>query len=262
MGKLGIKLLTSVVAVMSGVAGATAGDMLPVVVSTPDVALGEQVLVTANRGIRFPQEKVSQRWEDDYYITSLSYNSAGWAIVMSHTNQWDDQTYKLSENWPNDWIQDRYKDGYFITSVAADGHNWAVALTRGTGITEQFAVTQPWNELLEYIVDLSQDGWMVTALAYNDGLWTAVMSKGTTFTRQKCEFATSSLDITEAVNRARTEGMILTSIAADNSRYVLIFSRMNNGDMPEQNVTQALESPRQLFKTEELNGMKVLFIGG
>ncbi len=239
-----------------------AGELPPIVVSTQGQRIDEQVLVTANHGIIFPREKVDKRWEEGYYITSSCYSSAGWAIVMSQTDRWSNQTYKVSTDWPDQWIQERRALGYFITSVASDGKNWITALTSGTGITDQWAATLPWDMLLELIVEQSESGWMVTSLAFNDGLWTVVMSLGTSYKNQLYEYATSSADIATKVSAAKEHGYILTTVAADTSRYILIFSRMADGTVPVQNVTQVTESTRQLFKAERQNGMEVQFIGG
>lgn len=240
----------------------TAGELPAVIVSANDPLLGEQVLVTANHGITFPSDKVSARWDEDYYITSASYTANGWAIVMSQTSQWKDQTYKVDVSWPDDWIQQRRNAGYFITSVAADGNNWLIALTRGTGVTDQWAATSYWDFLFENIVNMSADGWMITSLAHNNGLWTVVMSLGTGYASQSYAFARTEEEIAECVRDAREDDRILTTVAADDDHYVLIFSRMKNGSLPEQTVTRAGNSSRTVFKKDIEAGRKVMFIGG
>eukprot|EP00877_Chromochloris_zofingiensis_P010070 jgi/Chrzof1/5316/Cz15g21270.t1 len=85
-----------------------------------------------------PKEWIMEKWDEGYYITSVSgSDNCSSLVVMSKGSHFTQQSYKVSDTFPFEWIKKKWKEGFHVTSIATAGSQWAVVMSRGTSYLNQ-----------------------------------------------------------------------------------------------------------------------------
>ncbi|XP_047962273.1 casein kinase 1-like protein HD16 [Salvia hispanica] len=111
------------------------------------------------------KEWIMERWEKNFYISSVAGASDGSSlVVMSKGTPYSQQSYKVSESFPFKWINKKWKEGFYVTSMATSGTRWAVVMSRGAGFSNQ-VVELDFLYPSEGIHQRWENGYRITATA-------------------------------------------------------------------------------------------------
>lgn len=243
-----------------------AGPMPTVVVGRSDVHYDKQSPIVSPAGIAFPRERVEKKWTEQYLVTSATYTSQGWVIVMSKGGvPWDDQVNFTSDQWPLRRLEELKTKGYFVTSIAGDGKTWFLSTSHGTGIKEQWASTAPLQEMIPLIDERLDKGMYITSVACLRGFWTVVMSRGATEYDQVYYSLPMDVDLESEMAQDLANGYFVTSISANEKtkEWFCVLSRVKGVTEPSRcrftvtdgNVVDAMKAMRQ-------DGLTIVAIGG
>ncbi|QDZ23278.1 serine/threonine protein kinase [Chloropicon primus] len=85
-----------------------------------------------------PKDWIMERWEEGYYITSITGSSVGRSfVVMSKGTPYTQQSYKVSDSFPFKWINKKWKEGFYVTCMGTSNTRWAVVMSRNAGFVDQ-----------------------------------------------------------------------------------------------------------------------------
>jgi len=141
---------------------------------------GEQTWLTREY---FPEQEIQYCWDQDHYITDLTYSNGEWTIVMTKTVGYTNQTYLTDPEFPKAKIREYWDQGYDITSSTYANGAWIVVMSAGSGFTNQtyFSGSNfPDADVQSYW----DQGYSITSIGYGNETWFVVMSKGTESEKQ------------------------------------------------------------------------------
>ena len=161
-------------------------------------------------------DKIKEKWDAGYRITSGSFTSKGWFIVMSKGSGIGMQTYHYDSDWPSDWLNEKRNDGYAINVISSDGCKWFIVMSQGTGITNQTWVYDTESETSAFIKKYWDKGYRITAgTAYKDK-WLVVMSANSGIGAQTYNFCNpDSEGQMYMIAESRGEGTVMIIFAPD-----------------------------------------------
>jgi len=85
-----------------------------------------------------PKDWIMERWEEGYYITSITGSGVGRSfVVMSKGTPYTQQSYKVSDSFPFKWINKKWKEGFYVTCMGTSNTRWAVVMSRNAGFVDQ-----------------------------------------------------------------------------------------------------------------------------
>ena len=85
-----------------------------------------------------PKDWIMERWEEGYYITSITGSCVGRSfVVMSKGTPYTQQSYKVSDSFPFKWINKKWKEGFYVTCMGTSNTRWAVVMSRNAGFVDQ-----------------------------------------------------------------------------------------------------------------------------
>jgi serine/threonine protein kinase len=141
---------------------------------------GEQTWLTREY---FPEQEIQFCWDQDHYISDVTYSNGEWTIVMTKTVGYTDQTYLTNTEFPEAKIREYWDKGYDITSLAYANGEWIVIMSKDTGFTNQsyFSDTDfPDADIQSYW----DEGYAITSMGCKNQTWYVVMSKGSELGKQ------------------------------------------------------------------------------
>lgn len=116
---LSVAVLAFLVAII--VSNNAAADILGVVMSEHPKYHSQSWSQTS----RFlPSDSISKHWNDNKFITALTYSNNNWFVAFSKGTGYTKQSYSCRKYFPHDWVKQKMKDKYFITSVAYGATGW------------------------------------------------------------------------------------------------------------------------------------------
>lgn len=124
----------------------------------------------------FPKEDIKKDWDDDYYISHVSYDNSKWTIVTSKGTGFTNQRWRTRKEFPKPEINEMWDDGYSITDLTYGNGVWALVVSKGAGYTHQRWATSysyPQNKIQEF----RDAGYYITELTYGEDRWAVVGSK-------------------------------------------------------------------------------------
>ncbi len=138
----------------------------------------------------WPEEAVNKGWADDFRITSLSGDSAGWNVIMSTGTK--GKQFVLGYALDQTQIAGKMEEGFHITSIAGWKDNWLTVMTTETGWGKQrYTLPTPFTpERQKWVQDRWAEGYRITSIAGDDTPedeqdgWLFVMTLGTTIQEQ------------------------------------------------------------------------------
>jgi len=78
----------------------------------------------------FPEGRIRTYWNSDYYITSVAYGNAMWAVIMSTGERFSNQYYYKKDSFPEGGIKEDWDNDFFITDLAYEDSLWVVVMSK------------------------------------------------------------------------------------------------------------------------------------
>ncbi|MGM9846596.1 MAG: hypothetical protein ACI31F_01455 [Muribaculaceae bacterium] len=218
---------------------------------------------TGSNGQVLRENDIKNQWNYDKYITSASYNSNGWFMVMSLGTKWTNQSYKTSSSWPDEYVHNQKEKGYMITSLTASSNKWLVVTTEGTGYTDQQICSAPWSSLESWIKKWWDKDYYITSIACKGSLWTVVMSYGygVKYTGQSYFGASSTSKLEEKVKAKWNEGYRITALEYDGGEYLCVMSKYY-GSSTQMQTYSINDSFKDWVESKEKEGYRITYVGG
>ena len=206
--------------------------IVTILVLTANISFGQYHLVMTNGSnirsqkwktrIDFPKEEISDDWDNDYYLSSLSYNNNLWTVISSKTSDYSLQSWRTRVDFPKDEITELWDAGYAITELTYGNDVWALVMSKGSSYSGQ-----KWSTTTEFPKDKIKEYWdegrSIIKLAYGQGKWALVGSKTEEITLQR--WRTSETFPTEEIEENLALGYSITQLEYLNDRWVLILSK-------------------------------------
>ena len=186
----------------------------------------------------FPAAKIKTAWNEDFYISDMSYGGKGsekyWVMVVSK-NSYTGQLYKIRENTDElkTAIEDMRKTepGYYISHLAFGNNKWVLVGSKGTGYTNQTTIISDYFPE-ENIKENWKTDFHITSMAYSGSKWVVVMSKSSTVTKQ--HFHTWNSWDQDKIDTETNDENYLTEAVKAGDKWYMIFSQ--DKDMYSQNI--------------------------
>ena len=138
----------------------------------------------------WPEEAVNKGWAEDFRITSLCGDEAGWNVVMSTGTV--GKQFVLGYALDQTQIATKMEEGYHITSIAGWKDHWLTVMTTETGWGKQrYTLPTPFTpERQKWVQERWAEGYRITSIAGDDTPedpkdgWLFVMTQGTAIQEQ------------------------------------------------------------------------------
>lgn len=131
-------------------------------------------------------DQISKYYDMEYAITSVSYTSNNWLVVMSTNSGLGSQTLQITSSWPRQWIREQWGDDYYITSLASNGSLWFVVMSQNPHFSGQVYNNDSWENLDSWIREKWAKNYDITETAFDGTYWMVVMSQTDYIGRQRC----------------------------------------------------------------------------
>ncbi|KYG82120.1 hypothetical protein MB14_01620 [Roseivirga ehrenbergii] len=178
----------------------------------------------------FPKEEISDDWDNDYYLSSLSYNNNLWTVISSKTSDYSLQSWRTRVDFPKDEITELWDAGYAITELTYGNDVWALVMSKGSSYSGQ-----KWSTTTEFPKDKIKEYWdegrSIIKLAYGQGKWAIVGSKTNKISLQK--WRTSETFPIEEIEENLALGYSITQLEYLNDLWVLVLSKYTDNRSQE-----------------------------
>jgi tetratricopeptide (TPR) repeat protein len=151
---------------------------------------GEQkwlLVASADQGIthqryivqeEFPNEFISDKWDEDYDLAQVAFGDGNWAVVMNKGLGYCSQSWGKRESLEEirQFIREKWDKDKYLTSMTYGNGEWVAVMSKCVDITSQsykFSDTYP----NDWIQEKYDDDYNLTTVAYGEGVWFIVMSK-------------------------------------------------------------------------------------
>jgi len=183
----------------------------------------------------FPKDEIKSDWDDDFYVSDVSYDNDKWSLITSKGTGYSAQTWFTRNEWPKEDIKEKWIDGYQITELNYGNGVWAFIFSKNSGYTRQrwaTVTTFPSAKIDEYVED---DLW-ITEISYGLDHWALVGSKDASIVDQKW-FKKAQLPESE-VKEYQALGYSITQLSQENNWWVLILSKYDT-NRPQELITSS-----------------------
>lgn len=209
------------------------------------------------------QQDIVGCWDQGKRITTASYTSEGWFVIMAKNTGYTMQTYQVCKEWPEAWVAEKSREGYAITALSHSDKEWLVVLSQGSGISHQVVWQNTWENLEPWIAEQKTRGYCITSLAYDGYGWMVVMSLGSPYTSQGYFVAKSTNEMmlnipTEIWNK----GFNLHQVEFGGGKYIVTYGNYARGDERFQNLQVNPDNPKEYIKEQWDKGIYIAYIGG
>lgn len=176
---------------------------------------------------KFPDEQIKKSNADKgHFIDEVSFNGIEWFVVTSKLD-YQNQNYKLSDEFPSEWIKEWWDKGYYITNVDYGNGQWLVVMTKGIDFTGQIWFTDSDLNNIESKIKANWDKkYRISIVAFGKGMYAFVMTKGTGFNGQTYHF--SNEVPTEWINQCYDKKYNLTYLAHNGVNWFTVASSYDN----------------------------------
>jgi len=176
--------------------------------------------------VSYPTDFRKTYWDQDRYITGLSYTNGLWAMTLSDAASYTSQHNAVRATYDEirAVILEKWGEGYYITDLARGNGEWAVSMTKGTVYTDQafwYATTFP----KDWVQARWDEGYDITDVTFGDGSWVIVMSKGTGWSAQSWTSRDAYEDIRTYIQGKWDEGYAITNLAYGNGLWLVVVNK-------------------------------------
>ena len=207
-------------------------------------------------------QKIKEKYNEGYYITSVSYTGKGWFVSLSKNCGFTSQSYYYTHAWPKDWLNEKMGQGYYISSIASGDGNWMIVVSKGTGYTGQTWDWDTWENLDGFLHKYWKLGYSITDIEFSNGKWLLVMSANSPYKEQSCAFRQSRSEALAKVDEYFAAGKRLQLIEYGNGKYFILASKFKNGSLPSQSCSINSSDVKAWISEQWEKGRDVTYIGG
>lgn len=174
----------------------------------------------------FPKDEIKAEWDNDYYISDLSYDNDKWTLVMSKGTGYTNQRWRTRYDFPQDEIKELWAEDYEISELTYGNGIWALVMSRNTGLEGQkWSTRTSFPE--ERIKELRNEGLWISELVYGDGKWAVVASRNSKISAQRW-FKTDEFP-EDKIDSYLNLGYTISQLSHENDSWILLLSKYNNG---------------------------------
>ncbi len=254
------RILFTVAFLMTVVCSIYSQDKQIVIMTANDY--GQQTWFYNGKGNELQTAKIKENYDQDYYITSVSYTANGWFVAMSKNPGFTGQSYKYTSDWPTDWICEKEKDGYYITSIAHGNGKWMFVVSKGTGYTDQTWKWDTWKNIKPYIDKNWDLGYRITQAEYMNGKWLIFMHKNTQYAYQNWSTRSTYETAKERISQYWKDGKRLQLLEYGDGCYLIIASTLKSGKVLAQSYSTNSSGTSDYISEKWNEGKKIAYIGG
>ena len=223
---------------------------------------GQQTWFYSGKGNELQTAKIKEKYDQDYYITSVSYTANGWFVAMSKNPGFTGQSYYYTENWPTDWINEKEKNGYYITSIAHGNGKWMIVVSKGTGYTDQIWTWDTWANVIPYIDKYWELKYRITQAEYMNGKWLIIMHKNTQYAYQNWSTRTTYETAKERISQYWNDGKRLQLLEYGDGTYLIVVSTLKSGKVLAQSYSTNSSGTKDYISEKWNEGKNISYIGG
>lgn len=184
----------------------------------------------------FPKDEIKAEWDNDYYISDVSYDNSKWSLVMSKGTGFTNQRWITRKEWPKDEIKKKWDEGYYITEANYGNGVWAIVFSKGSGFSRQRWATKGSAFPSDKIKEFGDAGLSITEIIYGNDRWALVASKDSDIRGQKW-FKRNSFpenDISTYLN----QGYSITQLSYEKDLWILVMTKYASRKQQEWFVTE------------------------
>ncbi|MBR1808177.1 MAG: hypothetical protein IJ776_02165 [Paludibacteraceae bacterium] len=200
------------------------GNGVYCVVMTKKCGYNGQVI---RAGKTFPREKIEEKWNEGYRITSVLYDGTDWVVVMSDGDTGiGAQTWFTRGNWENfkSEIQKAWNEDYLLTNVSYGDVTYCGIMSKGMNWSQSWKLVG--GSLTQRDLDniYSDSGIIVCLMNCAQGFF-YVKSSYTPY-RHQVFYKSSSWDpINNKMHEYWDKGYIITSFCFYKGEWILLMSK-------------------------------------
>lgn len=206
-------------------------------------------------------QKIKEKYNENYYITSVSYTDKGWFVALSKNCGFTSQSYNYTTEWPSDWLSERRSKGYYITSIAAGNGKWMIVVSKGI-YTNQVWEYDKWDNLNKFLQEYWKKGYEITDIEYTNGKWLLIMSANAPYKDQSCIFQYTESDARKMINKYWDEGRRIQLVEYGDGKYFILASKFKDGSLPSQSFGFNVNDVKKWISDEWNEGRDITYIGG
>ncbi len=169
-----------------------------------------------------PKEEINDDWDNNYSLSSISFNNDLWTVVSSKGLGYTLQAWRSRVDFPENEIRELWETGYAITDLTYGNGLWVLVMSKGSEYTGQKWATSsefPKDKIKEFW----DDGRSIIKIAYGQGKWALVGSKSDNIGLQK--WRTSETFPKEEIEGNLALGYYITQLEYLNDQWVLVLSK-------------------------------------
>lgn len=170
----------------------------------------------------FPKDAIKTEWDNDYYVSDVSYDNSKWSLVMSKGTGFTSQRWITRKEWPKDEIKAKWDEGYYISELNYGNGVWAIVFSKGSGYTRQRWSTRS-SFPSEKIKEFGEEGLNITEIVYGNDRWALVASRDSDIKGQKW-FKRNAFPQNE-INTYLGQGYTITQLSYENNLWILVMTR-------------------------------------
>ncbi len=169
-----------------------------------------------------PWDFVHQRWDENYRLDNLAYETSNLASVMSVRYPVVRNGYRIRDEFATNLLDEIAAEGFHITDSTFGNDTWYHAVSSSDPPVEQtYVELSRFSESYFWMQRMA--GFFLTNLEYGQGQWAAVLSQKTGYRNQV--FVTSSDFPAEAIREKRKEDYFITELCRGEDQWVAVLSK-------------------------------------
>ena len=193
-----------------------------------------QSWITCGLGNNLDKNAIGEKYNNNFFITSVAHTKIGWFLAMSKNVRWNSQTYYYGKSWPKEWLNEKYSEGFNITSIAHASDGWMIVVSKGTGYTDQIWKYGNLTEIDNFISTYWDKGYRITAMEYKDEKWLVIMSLNSEYSDQNWSRRSTVEKVQEKISEFWDKGYRIQCLEHGGGIYFIVASKFKDGTVPAQ----------------------------
>lgn len=241
-------------------AASTFAERQTIVITESGLPYSSQVSFSGS-DIHYIDDQITKYYDEDHYITSVSYTSNNWLVVMSTESGYLSQTMKITSSWPGEWISEQWKKGYYITSLASNGSLWFVVLSKDPRFSGQTYNINTWETVKPWISERWDEDYDITEAAYDGTCWAVVMTKTNYIKNQR--FSRFSGDVKQIIQEKSWDNDYNIQLLNYGGGYFfLVASKYVQNNDRQQSYCIQTSRYTDFIESEGNNSRLIAYVGG
>ena len=221
-----------------------------------------QTWITCGLGNKLDMNEIGEKYNNNFFITSVAHTQSGWFLAMSKNVRWNSQTYSYTTLWPTEWLNEKYREGFYITSIAHASDGWMIVVSKGTGYTDQKWEFGSLTEIDNFIDTYWDKGYRITAMEYMNEKWFVLMSSNSEYSAQNWSRRSTVEKVQEKISEFWDKGYRIQCLEHGGGVYFIVASKFKDGTVPAQSYSiNPNDAPGYIGENWDQN-RRITYIGG